>query len=182
MTPVKKRRQSYEALLSPIKTSPAASVSSTFAMVKEREAPSFRYFEKRSTWTTPILLSARSVRLFSCSTDISSRRRWTRLAKAGNLSVAELPALHRVGFSDLGAHLEPLPVMADSEELWTYPWLTADTVFPVSFYQDPELWSAGHAGSCYRSCSSCAVAVPHCDRTLVVQTTSQLLRPRRRTL
>ncbi|CAE7734699.1 unnamed protein product [Symbiodinium necroappetens] len=35
VTPVKKRRQSYEALLSPVKTSPTASASSTFAMVKE---------------------------------------------------------------------------------------------------------------------------------------------------
>jgi len=53
--------------------------------------------------------------------------RWTRLAKAGNLSIAEWQELHRMGFSDLGAHLEPLPVMAS--EFWTYPWLTPNTVF-----------------------------------------------------
>ena len=45
--------------------------------------------------------------------------------------------LRRMGFSASRAHLELLPVMADSEGLWTYPWITADTVFPVSFYQDP---------------------------------------------
>ena len=28
-------------------------------------------------------------------------------------------------------------MMADSEELWTYPWLKADTVFPVSFIKIP---------------------------------------------
>ena len=42
-------------------------------------------------------------------------KRWTRLAKAGNLSVADWQVLDRMGFSASKAHLELLPVMADSE-------------------------------------------------------------------
>eukprot|EP00439_Symbiodinium_sp_Y106_P079486 s1880_g18.t1 len=74
----------------------------------------------------------------SKSVDQGDWTRWRRCEKAGKVGVQDFLAQSRLDVCETGPFWVALPPMSDVECLWTYPWITAQTTFPLAFYQSTE--------------------------------------------